>query len=433
MPAELRQLDSEESLRMFSPSSNMPVKRIHLRLQTYLQGDTGVNISIPGMKVLDQDIFSPLLNKIKVPISSWSPTRAKSKPIHIVADNTKDGAAASSKPLQMVTEISNHGSALSIETSSDTDEKHILRSCSSFTQHDFSPQKSVSGTFDGKISEIVESLARLSWHQTVAQWRHDEMLRMLTAQEPSHHFTKHLRTASPPHLRWENHLKPESNNQNGFCPSKLLNYTPKRLSNILLQIGELPLCLPVERSAECNFIASQRHLWPDIDGGVNSLRHDIGEVPIDRKLNTIVDLLFSIAEKSHKQFLKSITDIATFASNHLEADVTSLLKPCTSVKTKEAIVGKAQRKYGGDLLQVKDILRAQLIFPDEASLVRTLQHLQKTSNAQGSIVSTYKVVRIKNLFRTTSFENAVPTDLPTGYRHVLVNLRMPNGFIAGMC
>ena len=440
MPAELLQLsqsDSDESLRMFSPSSNLPVKNMHLRLQ----GDYGTNAGIPGAKAPDHAIFSPLLSEHKIPLTTWSPKRTQ---IDFTSTHTgcedgeSDSVAKIDTPCQTPTKAAVEGrdsdimrtiSGNVIGSASDNDEEHLLLSSSSFTRHDFTPQKLTPGTFGGKISSVVESLSRLTWEQKVARWKHHEMIRMLTAQEPSHHFTKNMRSDSTLNLQWEKHLISESNNLNGFCPSKLLNYKPKKLSGNLLEFGDLPLCLPAKGAGA----PSRRHIWPDINGITNILRHEINDLPEDRNLNAIVNLLHNLAEKNHEQFVKCVADIATFASNHLETDVTCLLKPRTNIKTKEAIIEKARRKYGGDLLQVKDIIRGQLIFPDEASLVRTIKHLHKTSNAQGSIVSTYKLIRLKNLFRMSPFGNTVPTDLPTGYRHVIVNLRMPNGFLAGMC
>ena len=39
------------------------------------------------------------------------------------------------------------------------------------------------------------------------------------------------------------------------------------------------------------------------------------------------------------------------------------------VKDAASIEKKARRKYQGDLLQVKDVLRAQIVFPTEGSLI----------------------------------------------------------------
>ena len=42
-----------------------------------------------------------------------------------------------------------------------------------------------------------------------------------------------------------------------------------------------------------------------------------------------------------------------------------------------------------------------------------------------------KIIRFKNLFRVSPMGMVVPSDLPTGYRHILVNLRLDDGMVVG--
>lgn len=107
------------------------------------------------------------------------------------------------------------------------------------------------------------------------------------------------------------------------------------------------------------------------------------------------------------------------------------------VKNSCSIEEKATRKYNGDISQVKDVLRGELTFPDEGSLICGLHflHTQAKRNEEktGMINSIlfFQIVRLKNLFYTNKAGNLVYDTLPTGYRHILVNLKLNEGFIAG--
>jgi hypothetical protein len=106
------------------------------------------------------------------------------------------------------------------------------------------------------------------------------------------------------------------------------------------------------------------------------------------------------------------------------------------VKNADAINGKAKRKYGGDVLQVKDTLRGRIIFPDEGSLVAGLVLLkrrsERTKNHQSFL---FTIVRVKNgldvLVSGALDESGSPAHLPSGYRHLLVNIRLNDGLLAG--
>ena len=110
----------------------------------------------------------------------------------------------------------------------------------------------------------------------------------------------------------------------------------------------------------------------------------------------------------------------------------------TSVKNYSAIKKKADRKYKGDVSRVLDLLRAQLIFPNEGSLICGLIKLwslaKNSSEADSStneMSSRVEILRFKNLFRTSPAGNTYFPALPTGYRHILINIRLANGVIAG--
>ena len=107
------------------------------------------------------------------------------------------------------------------------------------------------------------------------------------------------------------------------------------------------------------------------------------------------------------------------------------------VKDRVAIEKKARQKYENDVCQVKDILRAQIIFPDEGALICGLLQLFRTSMGSNNDDDVdrplVEVVRIKNSFHSESPIAGVSSlpQLPTGYQHVLVTVRLNGEFLAG--
>ena len=398
IPQPLDDKNSMSMLQMFSPSSKDLVNQVHLKAQAGVLSPKRQKSMSVGMKG-ELNVFSPSLAECNV-----QGTRALS-PFKDSVPNVK--RSTDNSPWEQ-------------------------QGCD-------------------ETSESIKFLAKIFWDRLVAQWKHNKMTRMLTARPPSHHFTKHQRHLSVANsglqldlskcedkeefyrdaIDWEEGLSSASNNLNGFCPSKLLN-DPKvpKISSYLMEVGPLPFYSPCIPDCVDSKATKKNLIWDGI--GTQTLRHELRKVLAENKLDATIDLLRKTAKRNHGKFLQSVNDIVSFASKHLRAE-TTIPRPLIGVKKKEAIASKAQRKYGGDVLQVKDILRGQIVFPDEASLVCALVHLHKTSIAQGTEVSTYKLARIKNLFRRTSSSGTlVATDLPSGYRHVLVNLRLPNGFLAGM-
>lgn len=457
---------SEENLQMFSPSSSCPSKEI---VSSADDNDAGAfsAFDTPDKKIIEQDIFSPILNSMKSPTSTWSPTRKRTSIPSMETVHERDIQTENFEIVTNYTTPSKTEKPLAEDQMEDVlsevvhpnisdEEKHVLQLCSSFTQHDFTPVESSSTSVNNKeYYDFADYISEIVWSQNVAKWKHEYTTRMILAREPSHHFTKSMRTNIPEYdddqfissipngepnaflkdaIDWELHLSSKSNNLNGFCPSKLLNISRipiKRMSRYLPQVGCLPLCL-ISEECEANSVEERRiHIWPSIGKGGVLLRHEVHELHNCATLEKAVDVVHELATSAHADFKKTVQDVAIFTANHFQSTEMTSTKPITNIKSKKAMVLKARRKYGGDILQVKDVLMAQLIFPDEASLVCALIHISKTSNAQGESISAYRLVRLKNLFRMTSFDALVHTNLPTGYRHVLVNLKLPNGLIVG--
>ena len=140
----------------------------------------------------------------------------------------------------------------------------------------------------------------------------------------------------------------------------------------------------------------------------------------------------------------SIHDLLRFGSE-LEATLVALMEhlasfavetdfgylPCAvSLKDSSAALSKATSKYNGDYSRVLDLLRGRIIFPDEGSLVCALVKLFQLDgsfmfylNQQEKKVK-LRVVRIKNLFLASEKRK-----LPTGYRHILLNILLDDRFV----
>ncbi len=145
--------------------------------------------------------------------------------------------------------------------------------------------------------------------------------------------------------------------------------------------------------------------------------------------------------------ISTFTEFVRYICGHLRNtddatldEVDSGIRYLVDVKTAHAIQSKAALKYDGDIMQVKDVLRAKIIFPNEAALICGLARLSQINDARGQSSTSedhqtkFRVVRIKNLFYESSPTGGmVRSSLPTGYRHILVNVEMNDDFIAGKC
>jgi hypothetical protein len=165
------------------------------------------------------------------------------------------------------------------------------------------------------------------------------------------------------------------------------------------------------------------------------LRH---QVPTTGNNEVNLDLLHEAGQQNVTVVTTLIKDVIAFASisNPSHSDCDSIIYSVT-VKDRMAIEKKAKMKYEGDILRVKDVLRAQITFRNDqeliCALVRLLQIAKPASIDDTSQGDKIKLIRIKNLFSINSVSLISRTPLPTGYRHVLLNLRLQNGMIFGKC
>ena len=192
-----------------------------------------------------------------------------------------------------------------------------------------------------------------------------------------------------------------------------------KLSFLTMDLGSTPLCLEKESKQDQNMRFVRIHQWE------SKLVHSVLETSTLKDL-MIVDLI-NAARTSYAMFGALIKSTAQYVlKNYIDIDVESSYS--VDIKSAESIKRKADFKYGGEMLRVKDILRGFLILPDEDSLLNSIICIkQNCAESNGEM----EIVRFKNLFKMNVHGALVPTDLPTGYRHIICNIRMKSGIVAG--
>lgn len=190
------------------------------------------------------------------------------------------------------------------------------------------------------------------------------------------------------------------------------------LSSLLMDFGSLPVYVS-SRDEKGNLVTSFQ--WED-----TTLKSDVETSKISDL--SIVDLI-NTAKSNYSLFsalVKAIRDsIKRETSFDLKSEEVKI-----DIKSGESLKAKADLKYGGDYKQVKDILRASLVVQDENSMMIAISRIQRCCDESNGII---EIVRFKNLFRTDYFGTLIPSNLPTGYRHILFNIRFnKSGLIAGI-
>jgi hypothetical protein len=164
------------------------------------------------------------------------------------------------------------------------------------------------------------------------------------------------------------------------------------------------------------------------------LRHEVTSSGSNKVL--IEDLLES-AQSSLQELSLLVKDVIAFSSmGTLCPHDSEVIRFSLGMKDADSIGRKAERKYQGDFLQVKDILRAHIVFRNEGALVcglvRLLQTTKRSDSDGDKPFGGFVLVRMKNLFAAGSCIGTLrPSPLPTGYRHVLLNFRLKNGLLVG--
>ena len=281
----------------------------------------------------------------------------------------------------------------------------------------------------------VKFLGSVLWHQMVGQSKHASMSQFLTSRPTSNCEVYHNDTQ-------ENYAdsvtETSTERANGWLSVVSEQSLPNVLSSFVTELGTLPSCQ--KRSS-----APSLHTWEAI---VHESQEEEEGVRLRSRVISKADsgldakMLVEAAQSDMACFesiVKQITKRNVLGMTPKDNLSSNFGTPFSvGIKSESAVVEKAERKYLGDVTLVKDVLRAQIVLPSETQLVLALLSLQhicdftkpKRGNQQENDSLAVNIARIKNLFRLSPLGTLVPSNLPTGYRHIIVNLRMKSGLIA---
>lgn len=286
-------------------------------------------------------------------------------------------------------------------------------------------------------------LASIRWRQLLSHWKHTAFAKSLAEKASSFHYirddedndlsddedksysssgrrrvkkretlelVRSLRQSSQP-------IHPSTKNLNGLLPH-LGDGEYRTLTGFLLEFGSRPDGVSSTNTSKADKVK----------------QHPLSHTGIYSRGKPTTSTLVDAAAAFLQRFASFTEEIVHFAAqNHATTSDSQVTEVSYSVgiKSDGAIEKKARRKYGGDILQVKDILRAQITFGDEGSLVAGLLHLRKLCGKSKDSSFTVEIVRVKNLFHKRPSGELCPSLLPTGYRHILINVRVNDSMLAG--
>lgn len=293
-------------------------------------------------------------------------------------------------------------------------------------------------------SDNTATITKFQWLSLLARWKHQEMEKAIMSWPTLDHYFQIQQRGNAISMIYNNTHTNEDDDDIQI------------LSSYVSELGPLPCCC-CELDSPCTsssnggiaftnegenpeFLVVNRngkdHRWDwsydgnrytfqeNIRQGIESCLDDSASATVSSKVKDLI----SIAEKSLPLFRSILQSIcSSFNSDSTTVQNPPLFYPTwtASVKSRERILQKAITRYHGDVTQVKDILRGYVIAPNDCSLVCALMALLRLEKS-------CPIIRIKNLFRVTNLGALVPTNLPTGYRHILVSIRLENGLLAGM-
>lgn len=282
--------------------------------------------------------------------------------------------------------------------------------------------------------ESFDYVGSVQWRQLVACWKHSEMTRAMMTRAPSPHFIGASDTDK----------EDETWCGDSSCHRRETSVGDLELHGALLKAnqvrsgtsnfdGFVPLHREFRLSTITRFLSKVGGLLSQSSG-----QNLCQELSSDSSIT--VQSLLSAAESNTSVLSSVVEDIVAFASikSTARGELTDgAIRFVVGVKDRQAMERKAERKYCGNIFQVKDILRAQITFAEEGELVCGLVRLFQITGlleggGNGSCLE-IKLVRIKNLFFSESLLVDLPVSpLPTGYRHLLLNIRLKNGLLSGM-
>lgn len=275
----------------------------------------------------------------------------------------------------------------------------------------------------------LKYLGSVRWRQLVAYWKHSEMS------------TAMMKRSDPPGSN--NCLRKGTEDDGGgsrssSCRQRISTTADLVLNGVSNDTAELPFLNTMKgfTSPQKEFtLSSISRFLSDIgcihaDSSSRACRHELS-LPNQPILEDIV----RSAEANVPTLSLLIQEIVTFSSSN--STELGSARSSIGVKKAEDIERKANYKYGGNIMLVKDVLRAQITFMEEGGLVcglicllrmTRLLETARDDTCHGPI----ELVRVKNLFFNKFQIGAVSaSSLPTGYRHMLLNVRMIDGLIAG--
>jgi hypothetical protein len=226
-----------------------------------------------------------------------------------------------------------------------------------------------------KIPESLLWLASVRWRQLIANWEHDEMMKAISSRPCSLHCFKESNQIDEHVHEWSRETWTTSvynSKRDGrltlrdeFCSSRR---TSPFMAN---HSGFRPLVCEGELQCLTSFVAGIGPARDSDHAHQTVLRHTL---PFRK--DTALEVLLQSANTKLALYSGVIKGIATFATINLDpTNPKTAVHHSVDVKAAAAIAQKADRKYEGDILQVKDILRGQIILPDEGSLVCALSSL----------------------------------------------------------
>lgn len=293
-----------------------------------------------------------------------------------------------------------------------------------------------------ELPDELEYVASIRWRQLLANWKHQEMIEAMTKRHSSLHFSDRSVYTVDPSARWSSSASTTSVDY--FIRKREdVVYNQVVLAPLTLNLSGMAPSYPFELQSLSRFITHVGSRSIDFSNNVTAvteIKHVLdGEVTVERLLH--------LAGEKHGKFSRLINQLAVFASqDYNPSQMDGYERPDNvvfSVDIKDAIAihHKAATKYAGNLLEVKDVLRAQVVFPTEGSLVCAFTFLNQYCTLSTSHESSSKIVeqigvkseivRIKNLFAVTTNGEPCCVNLPTGYRHLLLNIRLDNSVLAG--
>lgn len=311
------------------------------------------------------------------------------------------------------------------------------------------------------ISNPIQFVSTTKWSQMVSMWKHSQMMDAMTSLRPiSHHYMQDTprntfgansiastsSSSGNPSITLSRRKKTKSkksltnrmkhlinfsdtslqlsfsntfDNLNGFSLKDAIHHEDLPLLSLyFVKLGTVPYYYRNPKCSNCSCCQNGIYRW-----GKNIIKQYI-----PKPNPSIQDYLFQ-AEAHLSLFSQIIKRVILFTTQNSSSSTCRFFPSenqpshSISIKAQQSIRRKAQRKYNGDISQVKDMVRAQVVLPDEGSIVCALLALKKEKDV--------KIVRIKNLFYCVDVTSNryVESNLPSGYRHVLVNMRFSDGFI----